>query len=432
MRRSSDSVVRPVLAFVLLGTLAFTLVAVSGLIVVGRLADRQALSEARDLTVISSRIVERRVQDGLLTGDAESLGAVAMVISDAVLREPVVRVKIWSSDGEILYSDETRLIGDRYDLDSEEQDVLTGGGVVAEVSELEGPENRFEQSFGQLMEVYTRISTPSQVPLLFETYQLGSSIEGASREIASTFTPVLVATLLALAVLEIPLAWALSRRIRRTQVERERLMRRAIDSSDRERRRLAGDLHDGPVQELAGLSMHLSAAAETVGDPSARDTLQESAAAIRRSVRTLRSTIVGVYPPNVGRAGLAAALSDLAAGLGAAGIQVTLDVAPDLRADPEVEELLYRVGQEALRNVEEHADAHEVSVGVRHENGAVVMEVTDDGRGMPVGGVDDPGPGEHVGLEILGDLIQDAGGRLTIGPGRVGRGTRIRAEVPAT
>jgi signal transduction histidine kinase len=51
---------------------------------------------------------------------------------------------------------------------------------------------------------------------------------------------------------------------------------------------------------------------------------------------------------------------------------------------------------------------------------------------MPAGAGDGPAPGEHVGLEILGDLIQDAGGRLTVEPAQDGRGTRVRAEVPVS
>ena len=141
--------------------------------------------------------------------------------------------------------------------------MLDHGGVVAEVSDLSRPENRFERTYGELLEVYTPIRTPDGTPLLFETYQLASSIAERRRQLATTFAPVLDRTLFALALLEIPLAWALARRVRATQHERERLMQRAIEASDRERRRIAGDLHDGPVQELAGLSMQLSAAAES-------------------------------------------------------------------------------------------------------------------------------------------------------------------------
>jgi signal transduction histidine kinase len=433
MRRPSDSVVRPVLAFALLALLALALVAGTGLLVIRRLADEQALNEGHQLTVQAARIVERRVNDGLLTGDAESLGAVASVVFDSILHEPIVRVKIWSADGEIVYSDEPKLIGRTYQLDDEELEVLADEGqVVSELSDLQAPENSFERSFGQLVEVYTRIQTPppAETPLLFETYQLRSSIAGNGRELAATFTPVLVVTLIALAVLLIPLAWALARRVRRTQDERERLMQRAIESSDRERRRIAGDLHDGAVQELSGLSMQLSAAAETAGDPSARDALRDSASAVRGSVKTLRSAIVGVYPPNLQQAGLAAALSDLVARLERQGIETALEVDPAARFAPEIEELLYRACQEALRNVEEHAAAGTVHVSVRDEGGRAALEARDDGRGIAPEVGARAREGGHMGLEILGDLVRDAGGQLTVRAGNGGAGTVVRVEVP--
>jgi two-component system, NarL family, sensor kinase len=431
MRRSPDSVARPLVAFALLSVLALALVAGSGLLVIHRLADGQALSEARQLTDLSARIVDRRVDEGLLTGDAESLAAVASVVFDAVRHDPVVRVKIWSPAGEILYSDEPRLIGHTYRLGQEEQDVLRRGGVVAEVSDLQAPENQYERSFGQLMEVYTRIRTPKGTPLLFETYQLRSSITGNGRELAGTFTPVLVVTLIALALILLPLAWLLARRVRRTQHERERLMQRAIESSDRERRRIAADLHDGPVQELSGLSMQLSAAAQNVQDPSASETLRDSASAVRGSVKTLRSAIVGVYPPNLQQAGLAAALSDLVARLEREGITTSLEVAPDARFAPEVDELLYRACQETLRNVQKHAEAGSVQVAVRREQDRAVLEVRDDGHGIAPQIAAQAREGGHLGLEILADMVRDAGGVLTLTTGDDGVGTVVRVEVSA-
>ena len=429
MRRPSDSVARVVLPFALLSLLAVALVAGSGLFVIRRLADEQALNEARQLTDLSSRIVARRVDEGLLTGDAGSRGAVSSVVFDAVLHTPVVRVKIWSADGEILYSDESKLVGRTYELGAEERDVLANGGVVAQVSDLQAPENTYERSFGQLMEVYNRILTPKGTPLLFETYQLRSSIVGNGRQLAGTFAPVLVVTLIALALLLIPLAWALARRVRRTQTERERLMLRAIESSDHERRRIAGDLHDGPVQDLSGLSMQLSAAAGMVEDPSARDTLRDSASAVRSSVKTLRSAIVGVYPPNLQQAGLAAALSDLVARLERQGIACTLEVDLAARFSPEVDELLYRACQESLRNVEQHAEAGSVQIAVRRERDRAMLEVRDDGRGIAPEVAAQAREGGHMGMEILADLVRDAGGELTITPGDGGVGTVVRVEV---
>jgi signal transduction histidine kinase len=422
------------LVFGLSVVLALTLVAGAGVLVIREVATDQALAEARQLTEVSARLVERRLaDDGLITGDATASAAVARVVFDAVLVDPIVRVKIWTRDGRIVYSDESRLIGSVYDLDDDDLEVLDRGGVVSEVSDLSGPENRFERSFGELLEVYTRIQTPEPggAPLLFETYQLSSSIAERRRELAGTFAPVLVVTLVALALLMIPIAWILASRVRAAQRERERLMQRAIESSDRERRRIAGDLHDGPVQELAGLSMRLSASAERSVDDAASTSLRESASAVRGSVRTLRSAIVGIYPPNLQQAGLAASLGDLVTRLSAQGIEADVDVDPGITFGPDVDALLYRACQEAVRNVEEHADAARVQVSVRAEGSIAVLEVVDDGRGIEPGSRTRAKEHGHVGLSILDDMIADAGGRLAVGPARPG-GTVVRVEVPTT
>ena len=430
MRKRSDSLARPFAVFALLALLALALVAGTGVAVVRKVATDQALAEARQLTEVSARVVERRLTgDGLITGDAIESGAVARIVVDAVLVDPVVRVKIWTRDGRIVYSDETRLIGSEYELGEEDLEVLDDGGVVAEVSDVSAPENRFERRFGELLEVYTRIETPDGTPLLFETYQRASSIAERRRELASTFVPVLIATLAALALLMVPIAWILANRVQAAQRERERLLQRAIDSSDRERRRIAGDLHDGPVQELAGLSMRLSASAEQVRDDGAATILRDSASAVRGSVRTLRSAIVGVYPPNLQQVGLAASLSDLVARLGAEGVDAEVEIDADASFGPEVDALLYRACQEAVRNVQEHAGARSVRVTVRRAGDDAVLEVADDGRGSDPERVAAARQEGHVGLEILGDLVADGGGRLSVGPGPE-RGTVVRVEVP--
>lgn len=426
-----DSLARPLAVFGLLALIALALVAGTGVAVVRKVATDQALAEARQLTEVSARVVERRLNDAFLTGDAAASAAVARVVFDAVLGDPVVRVKIWTRKGRILYSDRSELIDAEYSLDEEDLEVLAAGGVVSEVSDVSAPENRFEREFGELLEVYTRIETPNGTPLLFETYQRASSIADRRRELASTFIPVLVVTLVALALLMVPIAWILANRVRSAQNERERLLQRAIDSSDRERRRIAGDLHDGPVQELAGLSMRLSAAAQQVNDPDASATLGASASAVRGSVRTLRSAIVGVYPPNLQQVGLAASLSDLVARFSSIEVEASVDVGADVGYGPEVDELLYRACQEAIRNVEEHADARSVSVRVWRADDRAVLEVADDGRGVEPDRLERAKGEGHVGLAILADIVRDGGGVLTVRPGERA-GTVVRVEVPVS
>lgn len=423
-------VARAVLTFVLLGLVVLALVGIAGTLVLRRLATDQAVAQARDSTDFSAHIVERRLNDKLLTGDAEASAAIASVVFDAVLHYPVVRVKIWTADGTIVYSDESRLIGESYQLGDDELEALETGGVTADLSDLAAPENRFERGHGDLLEVYTAIKTPKGTRLLFETYQRFSSIASSQSELLATFAPVLVVALVAFAALEIPLAWVLARRVQRAQIDRERFLQRAVDASDHERRRIAGDLHDGPVQDLAGLSMRLSAAAEGTQDAGAREVLGEAAAAARASIRTLRSAIVGVYPPNLQQAGLGPALSDLTARLQHEGLAVTLEVDPPDGFDPEVDEILYRACQEALRNVEAHAQASRVEVSVRRDGARAILEVADDGRGTEADATARAREEGHVGLQILEELMRDAGGALTLLP-RDGGGTVMHVEVPA-
>src|SRR5437764_5592667 len=100
----------------------------------------------------------------------------------------------------------------------------------------------------------------------------------------------------------------MARGLRQGQLERERLLQRAIDASNAERRRIARDLHDGVVQSLAGVSYSLAAAADRLdGEPGSGDvglSLRQAAADTRRSMRDLRSLIVEIAPPNLHAEGL--------------------------------------------------------------------------------------------------------------------------------
>lgn len=429
MNRRDGGVTRTVLVFSLLGLVVLSIVGVSAVLVARNIATDQAIEAAKETTARLASQAEKRVDDGLLTGDADSLGTMAQFVVTAALQEPVVRVKVWGPDGTILYSDEPAAIGERFDSGRDELQELAPGEVVAEISNLSAPENRYERSFGKLMEVYTRIQTPGGTPILFETYQRLSSIAEKERRLLASFVPILIVALVAFAILLVPLVWALARRVQRASREREQLLERAADASDRERRRIAGDLHDGPVQELAGLSMRLAAEAEGAADPAQRQALRETASAVRGSVKTLRSAIVGIYPPNLQTAGLGPALSDLTARLPKEGLAVTLEVADPGGYGARIDELVYRATQEALRNVERHAAASEVTVRVWREGIRAVLEVADDGRGA---GVDTSVPRDdegHFGLQILRDLLADVGGTLTLAPGRAG-GTVVRVEVP--
>jgi len=297
-------------------------------------------------------------------------------------------------------------------------------GVSAEISDLSKPENRFERQLGHLLEVYLAVRTAGGKPLRYETYYRSSFISSRGRVIFREFAPVLLGALVLVTLLQLPLAWWLARRVRGGQEEQERLLRRAIEASDIERRRIARDLHDGVVQDLAAVSYSLAAAAE--GAPSPFDEqLREAAADTRQGIGQLRNLLVEIYPPELHRAGIEAALANLASGARARGVETSLDVAPDAGLAEAQEALFFRVAQEALRNVVKHAQAGHAHIAVTRTNGRAQLLVEDDGRGFDPAA---PRGEAHFGLRALDDLVRESGGELQI-DAMPGHGTRVTVEV---
>lgn len=433
-RGSAQSVGKAVVEFAVTGMAAVALLGFASVRILQHTGETEAIRDAKHETQLAGNgIVAPELRAGLLRGEPAAIAAVDRVVRSYVLRDPVTRVKIWDSHGRIIYSDEHRLIGTRYFLPADELATMRAGRAEAEVSDLAKPENRYERRLKKLLEVYLGIRGPGGEPVLYEEYLRYSSVAASGNRVWSSFGPALLATLVLLELAQIPLAWSLARRLRRRQEEREMLLHRAIEASEVERRRIAGELHDGVVQNLAGVSYTLSAAAASMrnGAPAdASEIVERAAVETRASIRELRTLLVDIYPATLERSGLAGALTDLVAVLKARDIATELDLEPDLSLAPDQEPVLYRVAQEALRNVARHADATRVGVRAAREDGMVVLTVDDDGRGFRPGLARRAEDKEHFGLRILDDLARQAGGRLTV-ESNPGAGTHVRIELPA-
>ena len=420
----------PVAQFALAGLAVLAVFGAAALLALRGLGNAEALRDARQFATLAGQgIVEPTVAPGLLHGEPGAIAAVDRIVQERVLGERVVRVKLWARDGRIVYSDEPRLIGAQFPLDAEKLDVLRSGATKASLSDLSGPENRYERGQGDLYEVYLPIRAPDGTPLLFETYQRRSAVASTGRRIWMPFAALMLGSLVLLWLVQVPLAWRLDRRLRRSQAEREALLVRAVEASDDERRRIAADLHDGPVQDLAGISYSLSAAAQTEGSPQARETLHQAAAGTRDSMRRLRSLLVEIHPPNLRASGLEAALADLLAPFEARGAETSLTVDPALRLDEDTERIVYRAAAEAVRNVERHADANRVAVAVAERDDHVRLVVVDDGVGFGPDDRERRREEGHVGLSLLEELAARAGGRLAV-RSAPGEGTTFELELP--
>jgi signal transduction histidine kinase len=402
----------------------------------GRAAVNESLADARTTAdLLATTLVAPELDDGVLTGDADALAALDETLAGALQDTALVRVKLWDPTGRIVWSDEHRLTGETsFTLGDEEQEALRSGEIKAEISDLRGPENLYERSMGELLEVYLRIYTESGDPLLFETYLRYDDATARQREIWLTFAPISVTVLLLLLLFQLPLGDRMVRQLREGEAERLGLQVRAADASSDERRRIAASLHDGIVQDLAAASYVLAGAADQltagpVDEEKAADVttgLRAAEGAVRGSVAALRSLLIEIYPPHLAQAGLASALRGLANRLQPRNVRLRVDVPDEVDIPPETAALLFRVAQEALINVGRHARAREVELRVAQAPGRVLLEVTDDGVGF------DPAEGAatgHFGLRVLTDLAAAADGTLDLATAP-GQGTALRLEVP--
>ena len=425
------SVYAAVAAFLVPALVVLTAVGVFLAVEQRRVATAEAIRDARTLTNLEATDVVGPVLTDAALVPGPAYDALDRVVRDRVLGTHVVRIKIWDATGRVVYSDDSSLIGQQFELDAKARAALESGPTSAAVSDLEEEENRDERHFGRLLSVYQGVQTPSGRKLLFETYQPYTVIRDSSRRMWLASLPVLVGGLLLLYLVQAPLAYRMARRLRSAQEEREALLLASLAASDRERSRIAADLHDGVVQGLSGTSMSLSAAAANLRDTdqAAAGALATAASDLRRWIRELRSLVVTITPPTLHAQGLAASLTDLAASLEVRGLEVQVDVRDPEDLDEATESLLYRAAQEALRNVARHAAASAVRLTVGREGDLLVLRVRDDGRGIDRADRSARRRGS-VGLDLLTSLVTGQGGRLEI-DSVPGQGTELVVALPA-
>ncbi|MDT7711163.1 MAG: two-component system, NarL family, sensor kinase [Pseudonocardiales bacterium] len=430
--RGAPDVRRRLLAFVGMAVVVLLVIGLGTIVIAREVAQQEALRDAeRTTTRLASLVVEPLLVDAL-SGNAarrdELDRAVRVRLTDGTMDELVV----WERDGTIVYSDRTENIGRRIDLPELALESIDRGRIASDIDF--GDETGDLPTDTRYVEVYTPLVLPGQQPLAFEAYYNADRVDERAASLATQLILLALVPLVLLQLVQIPIAVSLARRVARHQSERASLLERALSASDRERRAIASDLHDGVVQDLAGVGYALGALVPAV-PPDRRGIADTCSRSVRGAVDTLRMLMVDIYPPDLTGAGLAAAVDGLAAPLRAAGTAVTVTTTPLPPMDPEAAAAVYRVARETLTNVAKHARAETVRIelgplgeGPETACGAVRLRITDDGVGLPVDAMDRR-DGGHLGLHMLIDRLADLGGRFTVDAGPDG-GTTAEAVVP--
>lgn len=215
------------------------------------------------------------------------------------------------------------------------------------------------------------------------------------------------------------------------QEERKQLLDRTMKAQEEERMRIAAELHDGPLQRLASLGHGLERVRLRLerGEPEeARTVLEPIQDSLTSEVQSLREIMSAIRPPALDEQGLEGALQDeLVASATRMGAEWRFNADLAKRLDPEIETIVYRVAQEALRNVGKHAAASRIEIDLRQENGHVEFALRDDGAGFEVPDSSSLVGEGRFGLVSMQERVRLAGGICTI-ESSPGAGTIVRAR----
>ncbi|HVF12147.1 MAG TPA: sensor histidine kinase, partial [Actinomycetota bacterium] len=224
-------------------------------------------------------------------------------------------------------------------------------------------------------------------------------------------------------------ALRISRQLEQAEHDRRALADRLIDERERERTRIASQIHDGVLQQLAALQLQSDnmRSAVKVNDLLAAERIAtETTAGLRRSIDDLRSSIRNLRRVSMDDGGLVPTLSKFARSFHAeTGIPVEVQSSSgDLDIPLPVGLLLYECCQEALTNVARHARASKVRVNLGRVGGSVQLHVVDDG----VGGVKAIST-NGLGLSLMKDKVALAGGGMWV-ESKNEHGTEVTISVP--
>ncbi|MGY1742641.1 MULTISPECIES: sensor histidine kinase [unclassified Blastococcus] len=421
---------RELVAFVTVALVALFLVAAGTYLLAGRIARDRALREAEGTVTRLADVLIEPLISNVLDGEEEDLRDLDQVVAIRLSDGSMTRIVVWEADGEVVYSSDEDLRGRRIPPSPELTAAIEGrvSSDIDEEPETEGP----GQEAGSQLEVYAPLDAGDR-RLALEAYFDTAMVEEDADLLRWQAVPLALGALIVLQLLQFPIAASMGRRLSSIEAERTELIRRHFAASERERRAIAADVHDGPVQDLAGVSYGLAGLRPHLQGRQ-QASLDRMVTATRNAVASLRRLMTDIYPPDLSGTGLPTAMDDLGTKLREDGVEVEVEAETLPAMDSASAAVLYRTAKEALTNVHKHAGATRVCVRLEAaevaSGPAVRLVVEDDGVGLPGDGDGRPDPGEgHLGLRLVHERIEEAGGTVTLRGGAEG-GTVLEAVLP--
>ena len=374
---------------------------------------------------ILATVVEDLKAEGFVARDGEApvtTGEFDSQVRVRLLGGDTIRVKLWSPDGVVVYSDESALIGEGFSFNRLGAAALDGD-IKFGFSDVSEPAHLFERDLGELIEYFIPVIDEQGVYGLFEVEQQAVTVNATAGRISLNTWISIGVGLGLLTVFMASLTLANAHVLTRRRRQAENLLGALVEAQEGERRRIVGALHDDVGQPLYRLLYGLQ------GSRSRLDTADPVAAELARLenlVRgvdtTLRNELKGLQFSLAEDLGLAAALESLAETTRSEtelDVEVDIDYADQL--GPASRTAMFRAAQEGITNARKHSGAARLWLRLQGQGSQIVLEVEDDGKGV----VGDRG----LGLTTTKERLELIGGGLDVDQPQRG-GTILRAWVP--
>lgn len=417
--------------FVVLSFVTLLILGAVTVLVSRYLAREEAFRDARSRSEAIARSVAAPLVDSAVRGrESNAMQDLDVAMRNRIRFGSISHIVLWDTDGRVLWSDDRQVVGEQFDLMPELRELARDGGTLLKEPDDRQPHPGRDEDEDELLEIYVGAIDAEGEPFLFEAYLEPTRIDEDYRAVLVVLLPLSLVMLLLLQLATLPLAVSLARRIDRANAHRSSILKRSLESWHEERHLLAQELHDGVIQDLAGMSYALHAVIDQLPEGARADPARAAGNVMNdtlaRSLTALRAVMLDLAPGEVDGPSVVSVLTSLCQRMSTLGLDVTLSVDPDLDVGESAGGLIYRVVREGLRNAEKHAAAKTLLVSVGRRGDVVEILVSDDGRGMS----STPAEKGHVGLRLLGHMVRDVGGTLALSNDPQG-GASLRVEVPA-
>lgn len=406
---------------------------------------------------VAPNLLELAYADRLSETNTQRLDSLLRATS---LGQRIVAFKVWSPEGQVLFSSSHALDGEVFPIGESLRRALDGE-IVSHISDLEDEENRAEaDKWDRLLETYAPVRLPGSedVIAVSEFYQLPDELE-AEVGAAQTRSWLVVG---GVGVVLYVVAAGIVRRGSDTIARQGQELRRRVDElsqllaqnqrlhdrlrraaarttalNERFLRRVSGDLHDGPAQDLSLALLRLDALARrcevcpvfTDPDRPAHEDLGLIHTALESALQDVREISAGLRIPGLEERTLEEAIHRaVREHERKTGDRVSAEVGPLPTQAPEAVKItIYRLLQEALSNAHRHAPGAEVAVKATAADAHLHLEIEDRGPGFDPESND--GSPAHLGLAVMRERVEMLGGALDV-DSRPGKGSRLTVRLP--